>query len=84
MVIDYWNDTDCLAKLAKAVPYAFIALGFLVAMSGQFVRTRIDSRVAELNKSAEAQPKEHAPIDRCKARQLFEHGRDPARDTGQK
>ena len=25
MVIDCWNDTDCLAKLAKAVPYAFIA-----------------------------------------------------------
>ena len=62
MVIDYWNDTDCLAKLAKAVPYAFIALGFLVAMSGQFVRTRIDSRVAELNKSAEAQRKNTPPL----------------------
>ena len=62
VVIDYWSDTDSLAKLAKVVPYAFIALGFLVAMSGQFVRTRIDSRVAELNKSAEAQRKNTPPL----------------------
>ena len=61
-MIDYWNDTDFLAKLAKAVPYVFIALGFLVAMSGQFVRTRIDSRVAELNESAEAQRKNTPPL----------------------
>ena len=62
VVIDCWNDTDCLAKLAKAVPYTFIALGFLFAMSGQFVKTLIDSRVAALNKNAEAQRKNTPPL----------------------
>ena len=61
-MIDCWNDTDSLAKLAKVVPYAFIALGFLVAMSGQFVKTLIDSRVAELNESAEAQRRNTPPL----------------------
>lgn len=60
-MIDCWNDTDCLAKLAKSVPYAFIALGFIVAMGGQFIKSRIDSRVAVLNQSNEAQRKNTPP-----------------------
>ena len=61
-MIDYWNDTDFLSKLAKVVPYAFIALGFLFAMGGQFVKTWIDSRVAVLNQRTEAQRKNTPPL----------------------
>ena len=61
-MIDCWNDTDCLEKLAKAAPYAFIALGFLVAVGGQFVKTRIDIRVAVLNQRAEEQRKNTPPL----------------------
>ena len=61
-MIDCWNDTDCLAKLAKSAPYAFIALGFLVALGGQFVKTRIDSRVAVLNHRTETRRKNTPPL----------------------
>ena len=62
MILDCWNDTDCLAKLAKALPYASIVLGFLVALSGQFVKTWIDSRVAVLSQKAEARRKNTPPL----------------------
>ena len=40
-----WNDIAVLEKLARYVPYVFIIAGFLIALSGQFVRTTIDSRI---------------------------------------
>ncbi len=62
MVIDCWNDTECLAKLSKVAPYLFILLGFLVAAGGQFAKARIDSRAEDLNKRAEAQRKATSPV----------------------
>ncbi len=46
------TDVETLQRLAKFVPYVFIALGFLVAISGQFARTKIDDRVKTLQKQA--------------------------------
>lgn len=51
-----WTNIDSLQRIAKYTPYIFIVLGFLVAVSGQFARTKIDDRVKAL--------KEKADIDR--------------------
>ena len=59
-MIDCWNDTDCLAKLSKALPYALTVLGVLVAIGG-FVKTRVDSRLAELNQRTEVERKNTPP-----------------------
>lgn len=48
-----WNDIETLQRIAKFTPYVFIVLGFVVAISGQFVRTRIDERVRTLKTKAE-------------------------------
>lgn len=61
-MIDCWNDTGCLAKLARYTPYIFIALGFLVAGFGQFVKTKIDSRIAGLRKGEEVARKNTPPL----------------------
>ena len=60
-MVDCWNNADCLAKLTKYVPYLFIFLGFLVAVFGQFVKTKIDNRVAGLRESKEAERKSTSP-----------------------
>ena len=61
-MIDCWNDAGCLAKLAKFAPYICIVLGFLVAGFGQFVKTKIDSRVADLRESEESARKNTPPL----------------------
>ena len=48
-----WNDPDLLAQVAKFIPYAFIVLGGLVAVSGQFVRDRMELRITALRETAE-------------------------------
>ena len=48
-----WNDPDLLAKVARAAPYLFIVLGFLVAFSGQYVRDIIETRITTLQEVAE-------------------------------
>ena len=60
-MIDCWNDTDCLAKLSKAVPYALTVLGVLVAIGG-IVKNHIDSRLVELNQRTETQRKNTPPL----------------------
>lgn len=40
-----WNNAEALAKLARWAPYVFIFLGFLLAVGGQFVRSKLDERV---------------------------------------
>ena len=60
VVVDCWNAADCLTKLAKALPYVSILLAILVARE-QFFKIRVDSRIRELNKRAEAQRKNTPP-----------------------
>jgi hypothetical protein len=47
------TDVETLQRLAKFVPYVFIIFGFLLAISGQFVRSRIDDRIKTLEKQAD-------------------------------
>jgi hypothetical protein len=47
------TDIETLQRLAKFVPYVFIVLGFLLAISGQFVRSRIDDHLKTLEKQAD-------------------------------
>jgi hypothetical protein len=47
------TDIETLQRLAKFVPYVFIVFGFLLAISGQFVRSRIDDRIKTLEKQAD-------------------------------
>ena len=43
-----WSDADFLEKIAKFVPYILISLGFLIAFSGQFLKTKIEARITDL------------------------------------
>lgn len=49
----FGNNIETLEKLAKFVPYIFIASGFLVALSGQFVTAKLESRIKALREQAE-------------------------------
>ncbi len=48
-----WNDIESLQRFAKLVPYLFIFVGFIVALSGQFAKTKIEDRVRSLHRAAE-------------------------------
>ena len=56
-----WNDAEFLAKLVRWVPYALILFGLLIA-AGQFLKIRIDSRIADLRQSEEAERKNTRPV----------------------
>lgn len=43
-----WDNIELLSRLSRWVPYLFIAAGFLVAMSGEWVRAKVDGRVEVL------------------------------------
>ena len=46
-----WSDADFLEKLARFVPYVFIGLGFFIAISGQFMKTKIEARITDLRET---------------------------------
>ncbi|PMN05556.1 hypothetical protein BCT41_07820 [Vibrio splendidus] len=48
-----WNEVEGLSKFARWTPYIFISLGFIVAVSGQFIKMKIDQRINVLNEQAE-------------------------------
>ena len=56
-----WGDIDGMAKLARIIPYVFIVLGFLVAMSGQYVQSLVTDHVDTLRQRAEVQMKHTSP-----------------------
>jgi len=56
-----WNDTETLAKLARWAPYVFIVLGFIVAVGGQFVKSKLDERVKSLEALAEKERRNTPP-----------------------
>lgn len=60
-ILNFWTEADTLEKVAKAAPYVFIALGFLVALSGQYVRSSLDSRIKGLRAEREAARKGTSP-----------------------
>jgi hypothetical protein len=45
-----WSNIATLQKLSKFASYIFIVLGFIIAICGQFARTKIDDRVKYLQK----------------------------------
>lgn len=47
-----WNDIDLLSKIARFVPYSLIILGFLIAISGEFIKTKIETRISKLKSEA--------------------------------
>jgi hypothetical protein len=55
-----WDNPELLSRLSRWVPYLFIATGFIVAMSGEWVRARVDSRV-EVLKEKEANRRKRIP-----------------------
>ncbi len=54
-----WNDVEQLTKFVKFIPYVFISLGFVVALSGQFVKAKVEERVVFLKQDAEIALKKH-------------------------
>jgi hypothetical protein len=56
-----WNDIESLAKLARWVPYAFIVLGFALAIGGQYARTVLNDRIDTLKAEAELARKNTPP-----------------------
>ncbi|CAK3179106.1 conserved hypothetical protein [Vibrio crassostreae] len=56
-----WNDVEQLTKIIRFIPYAFISLGFVVALSGQFVKAKVEERVVFLKQEAEITLKNTAP-----------------------
>lgn len=50
-----WNDIETLQRVAKIVPYVFIVVGFVIALCGQFAKTKIEDRVKQLQKHVETQ-----------------------------
>jgi hypothetical protein len=54
-----WNDIESLQRLAKIVPYIFIIVGFVIAVGGQFAKAKVEDRVKQLQKHAEAQRQAH-------------------------
>lgn len=56
-----WNDVEQLTKLVKFIPYVFISLGFIVALSGQFVKAKVEERIFFLKQDAEIALKKTAP-----------------------
>lgn len=55
-----WDNIELLSRLSRWVPYFFIAAGFLVAMSGEWVRAKVDNRV-EVLKEEEANRRKRIP-----------------------
>ncbi|HVG17710.1 MAG TPA: hypothetical protein VNI02_01560 [Blastocatellia bacterium] len=54
---------ETLEKISKIAPYAFIILGFLVTLLGQFVLARLEKRIKHLEDEAELSRKHrHAKI----------------------
>lgn len=58
--VNVWDNIELLSRLSRWVPYFFIASGFLVAMSGEWVRAKVDSRV-EVLKVEEANKRKRIP-----------------------
>ncbi|EHZ7124178.1 hypothetical protein RUX70_004101 [Vibrio vulnificus] len=56
-----WNDVEQLTKFVKFIPYVFISLGFVVALSGQFVKAKVEERIVFLKQDAEIALKNTAP-----------------------
>lgn len=61
MWANIWDDLDLLVKVGRWIPYVFIVLGFLVAISGQFVRGFVDERITQLRQAAELGKKQTPP-----------------------
>jgi hypothetical protein len=59
--MNFWNEIGTLERLARWAPYAFIALGFFVAVLGQFARSTLESRIAILKHETEAALKRTPP-----------------------
>lgn len=59
-LMSLWEDPEFLSRVARWVPYFFIAAGFAVAISGQWVRTKVDSRV-EVLRGQEANRQKQIP-----------------------
>src|SRR3989442_1499204 len=59
--VGFWDDVDALRRLSRLAPYLFIVLGFVIALAGQFVRSRLDSRVKDLQDQAEARRRRTPP-----------------------
>lgn len=49
----FGNKIEILEKIAKFFPYIFIALGFVVALSGQFFTARLENRIKVLKEQVE-------------------------------
>ena len=57
-----WNNAESLTPLTKVVPYLFISVGFVVSLAGLFVKTKIDSRILELQENAEKERRNTPPL----------------------
>ena len=57
-----WNDPEYLAKLSRFVPYIFIGLGFIVAVFGQFAKSKIESRIVDLRNAEQIAIKHTRPL----------------------
>jgi len=56
-----WNDIIILEKIARFAPYAFIIVGFIVAFSGQFFGSAINSRIKTIIAQTEHEFKRTSP-----------------------
>ena len=56
-----WNDVTILEKIARFTPYTFIVVGFIVALSGQFVSSSINSRIKTIKAQVEYEFKRTPP-----------------------
>ena len=58
----YWNDIEALGKIARILPYVLILVGFVVAASGQFFKSIVETRIGELKTAAEFVRKNTKPL----------------------
>ncbi len=58
----YWNDIEALGKIARILPYLLIFIGFIVAASGQHFKSIIDTRIENLEATAQTTHKNTKPL----------------------
>lgn len=58
----YWNDVETLSKIARALPYILIFVGFSVAASGQFFKGLVETRISVLQATALLAHKNTTPL----------------------
>lgn len=60
--VAFWNDIETLGKTARVLPYVLIFIGFIVAASGQFFKSIIDTRIGKLEAAAQSTYKNTRPL----------------------